>query len=172
MKQSENAPLVKFYKNLKNFKLTLNKETNGADEETGGALKMASQLAKDKRPFDVQVDLKKDSINKTVDEDVEPEDDIEDDLEDDDEEMIEFGSDEEELTEEQMDGIQKRIEVEQKKLKALNDESEDDDDGEQEVVAKSNKRKRRNRNRKHKPRKLNNDLRLEGAFELSSDEEK
>lgn len=168
---------------MKNFKSNLNKNTNDC-ELNENSLNLTNQVGKGKRTFNVDVDLKK------VDEDdrqiIEEDNDVNDidleDIEDEDDELAFSEGEDHELTAEQLAVIQKKIDKEEKLFKVLrpsefekNDDDDDDDvDGMEGVENKKfqNKRKSKRRNRiNKKPRKLKSDLDLDGAFEMSSDDD-
>ena len=173
------TPLVEFYEQWRQFK---SKQSSSETNEEAPL-----ELAKDAlstsvvREFDIGQDIEhesdddddNDQDDKELDEseldELDMDNDDGDDDDDDDESIEEFGeNDKVELTEEQMKKLQAKIEKAERKLS--NNErsrpSDDDDDDK----PKKKKRKRSKKNRK-KARGLNPNLDLEGAFDLSSDEE-
>lgn len=170
------TPLVEFYEQWRQFKSK--QSTSETNEDAPLELAKDALSTSVVREFDIGQDIEhesdddddNDQDDKELDESELDELDMDnDDGDDDDESIEEFGeNDKVELTEEQMKKLQAKIEKAERKLS--NNErsrpSDDDDDDK----PKKKKRKRSKKNRK-KARGLNPNLDLEGAFDLSSDEE-
>ncbi|XP_027193768.2 nucleolar complex protein 2 [Dermatophagoides pteronyssinus] len=176
--RNQKTPLIEFYEQWRHLKSKQSSTKTSGDD---GPLELAENelITPDLREFDIGQDIEHNDDENVDDEELNESELDELDMNNDDEESIEeFGEDDEvELTEEQMKKIQAKIEKVERKLSnnksSIIEEDDDSNDAKHKIDnngSKKRKRKRSKKNRK-KVRGLNPNLQLEGAFDLSSDDD-